>query len=190
MHDCMFVSKYTENVISWLKTTLFVFEIYEFSSTLSVQISAATSTFSGPRLCCRYSRCHAAPRAAVCRSAPPDSLWGDRGSRSPSCSWCCAGTLGGKTGGLSEENTEWNSGGKWNVVLIELFPLVHTLKIRFPFFSPSLCVVSGAVSGALQWPPDPGRPGEHVEQPARGSVHCRRRCLLLLLLWGQSSWVP
>ena len=34
------------------------------------------------------------------------------------------------------------------------------------FFSP---VVDGAVSWKLQWPFDPGRPGEHVKQPGRGA---------------------
>lgn len=44
-------------------------------------------------------------------------------------------------------------------------------------------VVYGAVSGTLQWPFDPGWPGEPVEQPTRGAVHP-------LLLRGQSRRLP
>lgn len=51
--------------------------------------------------------------------------------------------------------------------MIELFLLGHSLTISLRFVLSS--AVDGAVSGKLQRPFDPGRPGEHVEQPRRGA---------------------
>lgn len=86
--------------------------------------------------------------------------------------------MGGRTG--KNKQRESNEMYHW----LNYCPLYTPRQLNFIIFSFffSHCAVCGAISGTLQWPSDPWRPGEHAQQPSRGAVHP--------LLRVQSCWIP